>query len=141
MAKATIEVFTCDGTIRGGKSNCGKPVRTQADGLVFRGNVFAPEATTAPLIGPQPGVRSPDHNAETALCWDCFHSLVIDPVLARARADAEQAQRARAAYRSDYSSSSDSSLYREPGGGPTGPCDPPDMPHYVAVTQALTGVR
>lgn len=136
--KTMITVHKCDG------SACGLPIRSQEDGIVIVGQIYAGGVDTdsdcppIPLVGPRPGIRNSASN-ETALCWSCFHKRVIDPTVTRLTGELASEKRDHQRTRESASSSSSHSSnynYRS-GNGPTGPLHPPELPHYVGVVAAL----
>lgn len=90
MGTKTVTYAVCDGT-RYGKP-CGKVLERPEDGLVIRGTVRKTGDTSSaskPLVGTQEGVRGGGSD-ETALCWQCWHDVVKDPLY-----EAEQSANAR----------------------------------------------
>ncbi len=148
MASKTVTYPVCDG------ASCEKILDGANDGIVIHGYIMptgVQKKETAPLVGSQSNTVMGKPTVVT-YCWACFHKLVSDSVLAKAKREVKSAQ--EESRRSSGSSSGSGSGYdnndydpypRTGPKGPTGPMSPPDLPqanhpHYVEVMQSIAGV-
>lgn len=124
MAKRTIFEYTCDG-LKNLSLRCGKVLTKADDGLIIHGTVRV-VGNESLAVGDtftdeeQRGLGYNESDTETALCWECWHRRIRDPLYLAARDKPPTVE---------YRVETDRDEWRGPGAGlgPGGPLSPPEL--------------